>query len=124
MFGVRTFGSQTFGVMTFGIQMFRVITFGIQMFGVTTFGSQTFGVMTFGIQMFGVMTFGSQMFGVMTFGIQMYVERFFSGYSSFPSPRKPTFPSSNSPSNQVDEELLCGRATSRSLFSFLFKYLE
>ena len=83
-----------------------------------------FGVMTFGSQMFVVMTFGIQMFRVMTFGIQMYGERFFSGYSGFPSPRKPTFPSSNSTSNQVDEEPLCGCATSRSLFSFLFKYLE
>ena len=34
----------------------------------------------------------------------------------FPSPQKPTFPSSNSIRNQVDEEPLCGCPTSKSLF--------
>ena len=34
----------------------------------------------------------------------------------FPSPQKPTFPNSNSIRNQVDEEPLCGCATSKSLF--------
>ena len=33
----------------------------------------------------------------------------------FPSPQKPTFPNSNSTRNQVDEEPLCGFATSKSL---------
>ena len=48
-------------------------------------------------------------------------ERFFSGYSGFPlSSKKPTFPNSNSTRNQVDEEPLCGCATSTS---FLFRYL-
>ena len=43
-------------------------------------------------------------------------ERFFSGYSGFPSPQKPTFPNSNSTSNQVDGGPLSGCATSISLF--------
>ena len=43
-------------------------------------------------------------------------KRFFSGYSSFSPPQKPTFPNSNSTRNQVDEEPLCGCATSKSLF--------
>ena len=47
-------------------------------------------------------------------------ERFFSGYSGFPSPQKPTFPNSNSTMNEVDEEPLCGCATSKSLFIYLF----
>ena len=34
------------------------------------------------------------------------------GTSVFPSPQKPTFPNSNSTRNQVDEEPLCGCATS------------
>ena len=38
----------------------------------------------------------------------------------FPFPQKPTFPNSNSTRNQVDEELLCGRATCKSLFIYLF----
>ena len=39
----------------------------------------------------------------------------------FPSPRKPTFPNSNSIRNQVDKEPLCGCtcATSKSLLLFL-----
>ena len=41
----------------------------------------------------------------------------------FPSPQKPTFPNSNSTRNQVDEEPLCGCATSKSLF-ILFIYLS
>ena len=40
----------------------------------------------------------------------------------FPSPQKPTFPNSNSTRNQVDEEPLCGCATSKSLFNYLFIY--
>ena len=39
----------------------------------------------------------------------------------FPSPQKPSFPNSNSTRNQVDEEPLCGCATSKSLFT-LFIY--
>ena len=38
----------------------------------------------------------------------------------FPSPQKPAFPNSNSTRNQVDEEPLCGCATSKSLFIYLF----
>ena len=42
-------------------------------------------------------------------------ERFFSGFSGFPSPDKPTFPNSNSTSNQVDEGPQSGCATFKSL---------
>ena len=38
------------------------------------------------------------------------------------SPQKPTFPNSNSTRNQVDEEPLCGCATFKSLFIYLFIY--
>ena len=48
-------------------------------------------------------------------------ERFFSGYSGFPSPQKPTFPNFNSTRIQVDEEPLCGCGTCKSL-SLLFYY--
>ena len=45
------------------------------------------------------------------------------GFSSrtpvFPSPQKPAFPNSNSTRNQVDEDPLCGCATSKSLFNFV-----
>ena len=44
------------------------------------------------------------------------------GTPVFPSPEKPTFPNSNSTRNQVDEEPLCGCATSKSLFIYLFIY--
>ena len=37
------------------------------------------------------------------------------GTPVFPSPQKPTFPNSSSTRNQVDEEPLCGCATSKSL---------
>ena len=40
---------------------------------------------------------------------------FSSGTPVFPSPQKPTFPNSNSTRNRVDEEPLCGCATSKSL---------
>ena len=50
-------------------------------------------------------------------------ERFFSGYSGFPSPQKPTFLNSNSTKNEVDKEPLCGCVTSKSLFTYLFIYL-
>ena len=45
------------------------------------------------------------------------------GTPVFPSPQKPTLPNSNSTRNQVDEEPLCGCATSQSLFIYLFIYL-
>ena len=38
------------------------------------------------------------------------------GTPVFPSPQKPTFLNSNSTRNRVDEEPLCGCATSKSLF--------
>ena len=38
----------------------------------------------------------------------------------FSSPQKPTFPNFNSTKNQVDEEPLCGCATSKSLVTYLF----
>ena len=43
--------------------------------------------------------------------------------SVFPSPQKPTFPNSISTRNQVDEELLCGCATSKSLYIFYLLFL-
>ena len=42
------------------------------------------------------------------------------GTLGLPSPQKPTFPNSNAIRNQVDEEPLCGCATSKSLFIYLF----
>ena len=47
---------------------------------------------------------------------------FSAGTPVFPSPQKPTFPNSNSTRNQVDEEPLCGCATCKSLFIYLFIY--
>ena len=44
------------------------------------------------------------------------------GTPVFPSPQKPTFPNSNYTRNQVDKEPLCGCATSKSLFIYLFIY--
>ena len=38
----------------------------------------------------------------------------------FSSPQKPTFPNSSSTMSQVDEEPLCGCATFKSLFIYLF----
>ena len=55
-------------------------------------------------------------------GSLLYSERFFRGTPVFPSPQKPIFPNSNSTRNQVDEEPLCGCATSKSLFIY-FLYL-
>ena len=43
---------------------------------------------------------------------------FFLGTPDFPSPQKPTFPNSKSTRNQVDEEPLCGCATSKSSFIY------
>ena len=45
------------------------------------------------------------------------------GTPVFPSPQKPTFSNSNSTRNQLDEEPLCGCATCKSLFIYLFIYL-
>ena len=45
------------------------------------------------------------------------------GTPVFASPQKPAFPNSNSTRNQLDEEPLCGCATSKSLFIYLFIYL-
>ena len=45
-------------------------------------------------------------------------EKFFSEYSGFFSPQKPTLPNPNSIRNQVDEEPLCGCAASKSLFIY------
>ena len=42
------------------------------------------------------------------------------GTPVFPSPQKPTFPNSNSTRNQVDDEPLCGCATSKSLLFIYF----
>ena len=42
------------------------------------------------------------------------------GTPVFPSPQKPTFLNSNSTRNHVDKEPLCGCATSKSLFIYLF----
>ena len=55
-----------------------------------------------------------------------FVPRGFSpGTLVFPSPQKPTFANSNSIRNQVDEEPLCGCATSKSSFIiYLFIYLN
>ena len=41
------------------------------------------------------------------------------GTPVFPSPQRPTLSNSNSTRNQVDEEPLCGCATSKSLFIYL-----
>ena len=41
------------------------------------------------------------------------------GTPVFSSPQKPAFPNSNSTRNQINEELLCGCATSKSLFIYL-----
>ena len=48
---------------------------------------------------------------------------FSAGTPVFPSPQKPTFPNSNSISNRVDEEPLCGYATSKSLLLLLLLLL-
>ena len=51
-------------------------------------------------------------------------KRFSLGTPVLPSPQKPTFPNSNLTRNQVDEEPLCGCATSKSLFIlFVFFYI-
>ena len=47
---------------------------------------------------------------------------FSSGTPVFPSPQKPTFPNSSSTRNQADEEPLCGCATCKSLFIFIYLF--
>ena len=61
-----------------------------------------------------------QMWVEFVVGSLLCSERFFSAYSGFPSPQKPTFPNSNLTRNGVDKEPLCGCATSKSLFIYLF----
>ena len=46
------------------------------------------------------------------------------GTPVFPSPQKPTFPESNSTRDQVDEEPLCGYATSKSLFIIIYLFTD
>ena len=56
--------------------------------------------------------------------VHSFAPRGFSpGTPVFPSPQKPTFPNSNSTRNKVDKKPLCGCATSKSLFIYLFIYL-
>ena len=63
--------------------------------------------------------------GLSLLSVLSFTPRGFSpGTLVFPPPQKPTFPNSNSTRNQVDEEPLCGCATSKSLFIYLFIYLE
>ena len=52
--------------------------------------------------------------------LSLALRGFSPGTPVFPSPQKPTFPNSNSTRNQVDEEPLCGCATSKSLLLFFF----
>ena len=49
--------------------------------------------------------------------------RFSAGTPVFSSPQKPTFPNSNLTRNQVDEEPLCGCATSKSLFIYYYSFI-
>ena len=52
--------------------------------------------------------------------LSLALRGFSPGTPVFPSSQKPTFPNSNSTRNQVDEEPLCGCATCKSLFIYLF----
>ena len=54
------------------------------------------------------------------FALSLAPKGFSPGTPDFPSPQKPTFPNSNLTRNQVDEEPLCGCATCKSLFIYLF----
>ena len=59
--------------------------------------------------------------GLCLFLVLSFAPRGFSpGTPVFPSPQKPTFSNSNSTRNQVDEDPLCGCATCKSLFIYLF----
>ena len=56
------------------------------------------------------------------FALSFALRGFSPGTPVFPSPQKPTFPNSSSARNQVDDwEPLYGCATSKSLFTILFK---
>ena len=46
------------------------------------------------------------------------------GTPVFPSPKKPTFPNSNSTRNQVDKEPPCGYATCKSLFIYFYLFIH
>ena len=52
--------------------------------------------------------------------LSLALRGFSPGTLVFPSPQNPTFPNSNSTRNQADEEPLCGCATCKSLFIYLF----
>ena len=56
--------------------------------------------------------------------ISLALRGFSPGTPVFPSPQKPTFPNSNSIRNRVDEEPLCGCATSKLLRSLLLLLLS
>ena len=59
--------------------------------------------------------------GLNLLSVLSFAPRGFSpGTPVFPSPQKPTFPNSNATRNQVYEEPLCGCATCKSLFIYLF----
>ena len=47
----------------------------------------------------------------------------YSVFMTFQFAKKPTFPNSNSTRNQVDEESLCGCATSKSLFLYFIHFI-
>ena len=55
--------------------------------------------------------------------LSLALRGFSPGNLVFPSPQKPTFPNSNSTRNQVDEEPLCGCATSKSLFILFILFI-
>ena len=61
--------------------------------------------------------FGSSLLWVISFVPRGFAPR----TPVFPSPQKPTFSNSNSTRNQVDEEPLCGCATSKSLLFIFFQ---
>ena len=69
------------------------------------------------------MSFSFHMWVKFVVGSLLRSERFFSGVLRFSSlSQKQTISNSNSTRNQVDEEPLCGCATSKSLFIYLFIY--
>ena len=54
--------------------------------------------------------------------LSLSMRGFSPGTPVFPTPQKPIFPNSDSTKNQVEEEPLCGCATSKSLF-YLFSII-
>ena len=54
--------------------------------------------------------------------LSLSLRGFSPGTLVFPTPQKAIFPNSNSTKNQVEEEPLCGCATSKSLF-YLFSII-